>query len=425
MTVEYNFFDPVLNEQGQPDRVYNAEEFTNYFKTLVTTGIMRQHENELQVSADGTTMQTAVSTGTCFVEGRRMRVKAPYLLLHDTESVGLKRIDRIVARLDLRVEARHVMPFIKKGVAATNPVAPTLQRDNEVYEISLASVTVTGGRSYITNDDILDERANEALCGWSSSDIFPNYNDATLQAVLQQVQESNDDLANHMNQPILHTPYGIATGTNAKSVTVNLPVEQLIDGMAVVFKNQTANTGAVTLNVNGLAAKPIKNADGLDLLNQVLKANSIYTVRYNAATENFILQGEGGSVFKTNLVAGNDIRVKTLSDITMQINTALTKIHEFKMIREGSIRLKFSLRPNVNVKTAGVTIYKNDVAISEEFETTNQSGMTTEHQFNVSVVAGDRIQIFARNNNSSIYASYFITNIGVWLGNEVNWQVIE
>ena len=45
----------------------------------------------------------------------------------------------------------------------------------------------------------------------------------------------------------------------------------------------------MTINVNGMGAKPIKKPNGNDLVSGNLKAGSVYTVRYNGT--NFILQG--------------------------------------------------------------------------------------------------------------------------------------
>ena len=86
--------------------------------------------------------------------------------------------------------------------------------------------------------------------------------------------------------------YGTATGTNAKTITLNPAPTSYYDGLCFAFKNATQNTGAVTINVNGLGARPIKKPNGNDIAAGNLKANSIYTVRYNGT--NFILQGEGG-----------------------------------------------------------------------------------------------------------------------------------
>jgi hypothetical protein len=86
--------------------------------------------------------------------------------------------------------------------------------------------------------------------------------------------------------------YGTATGTNAKTITLNPAPTSYYDGLCFAFKNATQNTGAVTINVNGLGARPIKKPNGNDIAAGNLKANSVYTVRYNGT--NFILQGEGG-----------------------------------------------------------------------------------------------------------------------------------
>jgi hypothetical protein len=86
--------------------------------------------------------------------------------------------------------------------------------------------------------------------------------------------------------------YGTATGTNAKTITLEPAPTSYYDGLCFAFKNATQNTGAVTINVNGLGARPIKKPNGNDITAGNLKANSVYTVRYNGT--NFILQGEGG-----------------------------------------------------------------------------------------------------------------------------------
>lgn len=87
--------------------------------------------------------------------------------------------------------------------------------------------------------------------------------------------------------------YGTATGTNAKTITLNPAPGSYYDGLCFAFKNITENTGAVTINVNGLGAKSIKKPNGNDVAAGNLKAGSVYTVRYNGT--NFILQGSDSS----------------------------------------------------------------------------------------------------------------------------------
>lgn len=96
----------------------------------------------------------------------------------------------------------------------------------------------------------------------------------------------------HQADDTSHVRYGSASGTNAKTITLNPAPTALVEGFAVSFKNATQNTGAVTLNVNGLGAKSVLKPNGTALASGNLKANSIYTVRYSGTA--FILQGEGG-----------------------------------------------------------------------------------------------------------------------------------
>lgn len=96
----------------------------------------------------------------------------------------------------------------------------------------------------------------------------------------------------HLAEYVSHSGYGSASGTNAKTITLNPAPVEYVEGMTIAFKNVTQNSGVVTINVNGLGAKSILKSNGSALASGNLKANSIYTVRYNGS--NFILQGEGG-----------------------------------------------------------------------------------------------------------------------------------
>lgn len=108
------------------------------------------------------------------------------------------------------------------------------------------------------------------------------------------VKQLDDALGNHLTDNVNHVRYGVATATNAKVITLNPAPTEYVDGMAISFKNNTQNTSAVTLNINSLGAKSVVKSNGTVLASGNLKAGSIYTVRYNVTTGNFILQGEGG-----------------------------------------------------------------------------------------------------------------------------------
>ena len=85
--------------------------------------------------------------------------------------------------------------------------------------------------------------------------------------------------------------YGVASGINAKTISLDPAPESLYDGLCFAFRNTAENTGAVTINPNGLGAIPVKMPNGIDIPAGYFKVNGIYTVRYSAAAGNFFVQG--------------------------------------------------------------------------------------------------------------------------------------
>lgn len=72
-----------------------------------------------------------------------------------------------------------------------------------------------------------------------------------------------------------------SVGTDAYAVTLSPAPGAYTAGMTVSFKAGTANTGACTLNVNGLGAKTIKKDVSVDLATGEILANQIVTVIYD------------------------------------------------------------------------------------------------------------------------------------------------
>ena len=180
MAEKFRFFDPVQLEDGTYDREYNAQEFTDYFRALVTTGVMKSVGNQLAVSANGNNMITRIDNGIAFILGRYYENDGLKELTHDTESLGNSRIDRVVIRMDLSPDKRHVLAFIKKGTPSKNPVPPTLTQTTNIYEISLAQVRVVGGQTFIATNAVVSERGIDAVCPWAGSNILPSFDDNAL-----------------------------------------------------------------------------------------------------------------------------------------------------------------------------------------------------------------------------------------------------
>lgn len=149
--------------------------------------------------------------------------------------------------------------------------------------------------------------------GWKAgvkppSDYF-NYLQSRSYEALKELQENaihkdeidltvlvtNEVFETHLEDYLKHTGYAVATGTvNNYVATLNPALSAYAEGVTLRLKVNIANTGASTLNVNGLGAKGIKKSSGSAVSAGNLKAGSIYTLTYDGT--DFILQGEGGSM---------------------------------------------------------------------------------------------------------------------------------
>lgn len=144
------FFDGVPN--------YGQEHFNRYFKNLFYSGISVDDSGNMELAVTVSQGKPAVGTGFAIIEG--FSYNNDSLLEHDiTPDANYERIDRMVIRLDL--PQKKVYSALKKGTAGSSPQPPSLQRDNLIYELSLAQVRVSPSGTVT----ITDERFNQSVCG--------------------------------------------------------------------------------------------------------------------------------------------------------------------------------------------------------------------------------------------------------------------
>ncbi|MEY8414809.1 hypothetical protein AAK964_00790 [Tissierella praeacuta] len=162
MAEQYRFFDSI---DGEDERFYTADEFAEYFRQFISNGIFNGGDN-LRVFTTGTDMTINIEEGYAWIEGYLYKIETEALKLTlDAADPALNRIDRIVIRLDKSLEKRYVKAFILKGIPAESPVASEITRNDNTYEISLAKINVLAGKSFIGEEEVIDERFNEEVCG--------------------------------------------------------------------------------------------------------------------------------------------------------------------------------------------------------------------------------------------------------------------
>ena len=145
------------------DRRYKAEDFAQYFATFIGNGIFVNPSDCLQILATGSSMNVIVRPGKAWINGYYLINDEDYTLPIAAGDVTLNRIDRVVIRLD-HIQ-RKMSVEVKKGALSASPVAPTLKRDADAYELALADIYIAKGALTITQSSITDQRLNRALCG--------------------------------------------------------------------------------------------------------------------------------------------------------------------------------------------------------------------------------------------------------------------
>lgn len=157
MPIRSGFFNSVNG-----DRRYQADFFAMFFGTLIGNGVFPNPSTGLQVLANQN-MTVAIKPGKGWINGYFFVNDSDYNLTIENADGVLNRIDRVV--LQLNFLNREIVPVVKKGTFASSPVAPTLKRDADAYEIALADIYVGKGVLSISQANITDVRLNKDLCG--------------------------------------------------------------------------------------------------------------------------------------------------------------------------------------------------------------------------------------------------------------------
>lgn len=156
------FFDSTTDDK----RIYQAADWARFHNQIIGNGVSNTPNlPDLEVTAR-TNMDIALGAGYMFANGYMYQNDSTMTLSHSIADPNNNRIDRIIICFDSNPVERRIYVYIKKGVPANNPTPPSLQRDDYVYEMSVAQVTIIAGKSYIEQSEIRDERANDNVCGY-------------------------------------------------------------------------------------------------------------------------------------------------------------------------------------------------------------------------------------------------------------------
>ena len=139
-------------------------------------------------------------------------------------------------------------------------------------------------------------------------------------------QARPDGLAQDGSLPVA---YAADTGVaNAYAIAPSPALTQYITGMPFTFSAANANTGASTLNINGLGAKTIKKHGSVDLHAGDIQTGQVVTVAFDGT--NFQMMSQEGNAFTQSEAANgwvklpNGLILQWGSDSVAQAGTVIT-----------------------------------------------------------------------------------------------------
>ena len=141
-----------------------SEDFATFFGTIVGNGIFPEPATSLQVKAINSDMTVVISPGQAWINGYLYNNTADLTLTLGYPDGNLSRIDTVVIRWDL--PNREIKTYAKKGEFAEVPVAPEVERNEDIYELAIAHVFVGRNAMQINQADITDLRMDSTQCGW-------------------------------------------------------------------------------------------------------------------------------------------------------------------------------------------------------------------------------------------------------------------
>lgn len=163
---KYGFFNAVATANGKYDRSYLAEDFANYFASFITNGVFEELGGKLEVVVNKG-MSIIVKNGVAWINGYRYENDSNLSITLDSADGTLSRIDSIVVRLD--ITNREIKIHVKKSSLSSSPIIPAVTRNNDIYELQLATVRVSANTAVLTQSMITDTRNDDTVCGWVTS----------------------------------------------------------------------------------------------------------------------------------------------------------------------------------------------------------------------------------------------------------------
>lgn len=186
------------------DRRHDADDLAKLISQFFTNGVFN---NTLQVVSNNN-MTITVKIGSAHINGRGYINDEDKILDIAEADNTLSRIDSVVVRFDKN--NRQITSQIIQGSYATNPSQPNITRNENIYDLRIANISIPAGTNRITTDLITDTRftndcgnVTQAVLELDTEGIFKQY-EALFYNWFNQIQtDFEGDVAGNLDNKII------------------------------------------------------------------------------------------------------------------------------------------------------------------------------------------------------------------------------
>ena len=167
MSLKSGFYNAIETAAGEYDRVYSADEYTNFYSAFLKDGVRRSALDDLKCTASG--LVVTVGAGYAICGSKWIHNDTAFVLPTITPPAAqYSRIDGVFLHVDVNESARAASFVYREGTPAETPVAPERIEGSGVYELCLCYVNVPANAASVS---IIDKRADSAVCGWVTTPV--------------------------------------------------------------------------------------------------------------------------------------------------------------------------------------------------------------------------------------------------------------
>lgn len=176
---------PDATSQTGYDRNYNADDLSDFLSMVCDTGVVKTNTVSTEpqglkvVAASG--MAINVNAGRAVIKGKAFINEALEGFAVTANGTTSNRYDYMVIKFDNNVSARTIKLELRTGTSAI-PTVSSLTRNEKVYELMLAYITVAPSVTNIEQSNITDTRGDAELCPWFTAvKGYDGYYDAIIE----------------------------------------------------------------------------------------------------------------------------------------------------------------------------------------------------------------------------------------------------